>query len=56
MVWGGEVWKIWGAMDRRYIKGGSVFGALNSVFSRGGGEGPARHLFSRVEEMEILDI
>lgn len=51
MVLGGEVWGIRGVgvMDRRYIKGGSVAWALNSVTSRGGGEGVARHMLSRVE-------
>lgn len=38
-----------GQMDRRYIKGGSVVWALNSVTSKGGGEGMARHMLNGVE-------
>lgn len=38
-----------GAMDRRYVKGGSVVWALNSVFSRGRGERALRHRLGRVE-------
>lgn len=33
-------------MNRRYIIGGSVVWALNSVTSRGGGEGMARYMLS----------
>lgn len=38
-----------GAMNRRYVKDGSVVWALNSVFSRGRGERAARHRLGRVE-------